>query len=314
MLKKANKILPFIGLGILAYLIYKSGPQIILNTVFEMNLAFLPISAVLFLLYLFLQTYKWGYLVRKQGIDIDFLSLFKIYLIGSFYGIITPGRVGNFIRIKYLKTRTGRKSGECSVSIVIDKVLDFMALFALTSIGMLLLANYISYKIFLAVLFIFLSFFAALLIFMKKKTSRVILKAVWRILPGGLKGKAREAFNTFYENMIEWKGFIMPFFITLLGWVLMYSSTYMIALSLDMNIPYFSFITILPVATLISLIPITVGGWGTREAALVVLLSIFGAQSNTVIVMSITASLIGYIITSVLGATFAFSEEFKAVR
>ncbi|NOX71901.1 MAG: hypothetical protein GXO64_04370, partial [Candidatus Micrarchaeota archaeon] len=103
MLKKASKVLPFIGIIILIYLIMRSGPEIIINTLFEMNILFLPPAVALFLLYLLVQTYKWGYLVKKQGMDIDFVSLFKIYLIGSFYGIITPGRVGNFIRIKYLK-------------------------------------------------------------------------------------------------------------------------------------------------------------------------------------------------------------------
>jgi len=309
-MKKATKLLPFIGICIMIYLILRTGPGLILETFLTVNVKFLFPAFFLFFLYLIIQNYKWGYLAKKQGIRLGFWTMLKIYLIGAFYGLITPGRIGNFIRIRYLKKRTGKGTGECGVSVIIDKVLDFAALFGLAVIGIISVANFISIEMFAIITAIFLTFFFSLLVFACKKTSWRIVRIFWRLfVPARMKTRTKDAFNTFYDNLLEWRQLLLPFGLTLIGWLVLYSSTYTIALSLDINVPYTAFVTMLPVATLIGLIPITVGGWGTREAALVLLFSIFGVGSEAVIVMSIMAATLSYVITAVFGIAFAFSVE-----
>ncbi len=308
--KRALRILPLIGIAIMAYLILRIGPAEIIQTFNRVNAVYLVPAVLLFMISMGIQNLKWEYLIKKQGIDLGYWSLFRIYFIGTFYGIITPGRIGNFIRIGYIKKRTSKSTGECAVSIVLDKVLEFAALSVLAPIGMIIMANYISFEIFIALAMLFIAFFSVAFLMLRKGSSMGILKIFWRIfVPGNMKTRAKNAFNSFHDNILDWRDMIIPFLLTFTGWVILYSSTYMVALSLGISIPYYIFVTILPIATLIGLLPVTVGGWGTREATLILLFSIFGVGSDATVVMCIIAAVIGYVITTVLGVSFIYSED-----
>jgi uncharacterized protein (TIRG00374 family) len=313
-MKKAMKVLPLIGICILAYLILRIGPEAILATFGQVEAVYLAPAILLFLLSIGIQNLKWEHLLRRQGIDAGFFTLFKIYLIGSFYGIITPGRIGNFIRIRYIKKRIGRNTGESAVSIVLDKVIEFGALFSLSIAGMLLMANYLSFEIMLVLSALCVAFLAAIFMLFRKGVSGRMLKIFWRtFVPAKMKANARNAFNSFYDNILDWKQMILPFILSLFGWMVLYTSTYMIGLSLGMDVPHSTFVAVMPIATLIGLIPVTVGGWGTREATMIFLFSFFGIGSDAVMVMSIIAALLTYCMTAVLGGAFALSEGRKAV-
>ena len=314
LMKKAMKVLPLIGICIMAYLILRIGQEAILTTFGQVKAIYLIPAILLFLLSISIQNLKWEYLLRRQGIDLGFWPLFRIYLIGSFYGIITPGRIGNFIRIGYIKKRIGKNTGESAVSIVLDKVLEFGALFSLSIVGMILMANYMSFEIMLVLSALCVAFFATVFLLFRRGVSGRMLKMFWRMfVPAKMKANARDAFNSFYDNILGWKQMIVPFILSLFGWIALYTSTYMIGLSLGIDMPHATFVAIMPIATLIGLIPVTVGGWGTREATLIFLLSFFGISSEVIMVMSIIAALMTYCITAVLGGAFALSEGRKAV-
>ena len=141
-----------------------------------------------------------------------------------------------------------------------------------------------------------------------------MLKMFWRMfVPAKMKANARDAFNSFYDNILGWKQMIVPFVLSFFGWVVIYTSTYMIGLSLGIDMPHATFVAIIPISTLVGLIPVTVGGWGTREATMIFLFSFFGISSEVILVMSIIASLMTYCITAALGGTFALSDSRKAV-
>jgi uncharacterized protein (TIRG00374 family) len=57
-----------------------------------------------------------------------------------------------------------------------------------------------------------------------------------------------------------------------------------------------------PIATTIAFIPITSGGLGTREAALIFLFSFFGVSPEKVLVISLA----GYLLTEILTGFYGF--------
>ena len=133
------------------------------------------------------------------------------------------------------------------------------------------------------------------IIFSDKGRARSILKLVFDILaPKRLKADWKQSFHSFYDNMPTLPELLAPLLLTILNWVLIYTQSFIVARSLSINISYPIFIFLVSLGTIAGLLPITVSGLGTREAALVALFDKFGVVPQKIIAMS----LIGLVLTS----------------
>lgn len=76
------------------------------------------------------KVYRWNYLMKKQNINYSFKEALLMYGSGMYIGIITPGRVGDFTKIAYLKN-DHCSLGKSAVSVILDRVFDllFLAIF-----------------------------------------------------------------------------------------------------------------------------------------------------------------------------------------
>lgn len=296
---KIKKLLPLIGIAVFVYLLVSIGVEKIWSSLLEVRLEYILLSLLLFPPIAILQTHKWNILLRKQGINLDFSYVFKLYLIGLFYGLLTPGKLGSFIRIVYLQKKLEKSIGECSASVILDRVLDIFALFTLAIIGSVLLIQYVS-NLFWMMLLVFIIFISLFLVFMHKEASTIVLQVVYRFLvPAKLKKKSKLAFHSFYDGLPRIKDLSIPFSIGLLSWVIAcVQGYYLVGLALGIKIPFIYSITVIPIGTIVGLIPITVSGFGTRDATLVFLLALFGVTAEK----AMTISLVGYTIVAILPA------------
>jgi len=64
-------------------------------------------------------------------------------------------------------------------------------------------------------------------------------------------------------------------------------SYYLISVSLNMKIAFYIFIFIIPFVSIVSSIPISIGGIGIRENALVFVLAVFGAVQSGAMLFSL---------------------------
>ena len=85
------------------------------------------------LLQVSLKAYRWNYLKKRQKMRFSLKDSFLMYLSSLYLGIITPGRVGEFSKILYLKKK-GHGMAKSSVSVVIDRLGDLIFL-VLVGIG-----------------------------------------------------------------------------------------------------------------------------------------------------------------------------------
>lgn len=306
---KVTKILPVIGVALFVCIIWAVGIENIVSSLINADPVLIAASIMLLFPHLLLQTYKWRIILSKQRIETGIMPLLKIYMIGIFYGILTPGKIGTLIRVAYLKEKTGKNLAECSSSVIIDRILDVLSMFILALFGVIILIRYLSGMFLLIIIVIFLCLFASFAFLMKKKVSRKILRFIYKVaVPLKFKNSARMAFHSFYRNLPNSRGLLVPFFLTLASWIISYTSIYFVALSIGINVPYHIFITIFPIATIIGLIPITVGGWGTREATLIMMFSLFAIAPGAILTMSIMSFIITGVIPAFIGAILALGK------
>ena len=87
-------------------------------------------SSLLVLLAHYLRSWRWKYLLRKSNKDISKFQAFSSLIVGYFVNSFIP-RMGEFARAFFLKKISGTSSVASLSSIVIDRILDLLALLVL---------------------------------------------------------------------------------------------------------------------------------------------------------------------------------------
>jgi len=91
LLNKVKLFLPFIGLIILAYIIYSLDVHKIISAFLSIDPIFIVYALLITVPLLLLRNAIWQIILKEQHITVGFFCSLKIYLIGGFYGSITPG-------------------------------------------------------------------------------------------------------------------------------------------------------------------------------------------------------------------------------
>ena len=301
LIKNWKKILPIIGIVLFFYILIKLDLVNIINEIRKANILFLLLALIFLIVMLLVQTYKWFVIARLQNIKIPFKEAFKINLITNYYGLITPSKIGVVVRAEYLKKYT-KNIGRGLFNFTIDKVLDISSVIFLTILFSFVFKDKLNLPItfFTALFFLFI---LATLFFMKKERSKWFLRFFYHRLSKSYKNKAKTTFDSFYENIPKKRYFILFFILNLISWIFIYLIYYFIGLSVGINLGFLYYLAILPISSLVSLIPISINGLGTREAALISLFGLFNIEAVKVFSMSI----IDFFIVGIIPAIIAIS-------
>ena len=310
---KIKNLLPLIGIALFVYIIFTTGPSKIVSSFQEVNKVhifyYLLLAILIFIPITLLQTLKWFLILKKQNIILPFIYLIKLQIISTYYSSITPGKLGSFIKVSYIKNKTNKSFGEAFSSVLADKILDLITLCILSLIGSLLLVEYSSQILFKILIPIIILCFIIFFFIGKKRSSFILLFVYKFLIPHKLKSKAKESFNLFYDTIPKIKHLTPPFLLTILVWVLIYTQTYIIALSFNIKIPYYYFIPIFAISTVVTLIPVTIAGLGTRELTLITLFKLFLIKPEKVVSMSLFWVIISTLIFAIPGIYLAFKNE-----
>jgi uncharacterized protein (TIRG00374 family) len=216
----------------------------------------------------------------------------KIYLKGYFYRTITPGHLGAWIRVHYLKEETKEPYGKSFVNYLIYAMMGYLPIFLFILIGTFYLINQLPQAFILTVIFLAILLSVIFLFSKKDRGGKILNVLVKWLIPQKAKHVFKSFIGTFYQDFPKLKGLIYPFLIGFFNLVLLNSQLYLIALILDANIPYFTFLMLYPLIGAITLIPISPGSIGTREAAVIFLFSFYGIDPAVSVVISLTGFMI----------------------
>ena len=305
-----KSLLPVIGLALLAYLLWKIGITKIIQSFAHANYILIWVSFLIFIPIILIQTAKWSYILKKQGISLRFKDLLGIHVISLFYESVTPARIGYFMKIAYLQQRL-KSVGRAASSVIIDRALDFISVAILAFFGSLVVMQKYSDTFYIS-LIILLIFIIGFLVILSKNRTRFFARFFYRILiPAKMKENAKNSFDEFYKTIPSKKSIIALFFMTLVFWIIVYSQAYMIARAFSLNIPYLRFLVLFPISIIVGLIPITISGFGARELVLVKLMEQFGKQES-IVSFSVTWAFLSLVVFSTIGLSLIFREQLKS--
>jgi len=280
---RLKKLLPLIGIIILIFIISTLDFDEIFRIFTNINPLYLILSFFSFVPLLLLVTFEWQLLLKSQKINVSFWYSIKNFLIGYFYGFITPGGFGAYTRSLYLSDESGAPLPKCFSNIVTFNTIEFLSMLSVGFIGAIFLSNVYPY-LFLIILFVFLVVLILYLFFFKSVRSRYLFKKIVQLkFFSGIRNKLENSVDSFYEDLPSLRDIIIPSILAITGRFFKFTLIFFIAKLFDINIPFQYFILIMVVADVIASIPISIYGIGTREAALITMFS-FPQLTNGVFV------------------------------
>jgi len=304
-----KKIVPVIGLFILIYLVIDIGPEKIIATFLKISPIYIFIAAALTFPRLLIRNTQWQLLLKKQKIQVSFLKSLKIFLIGYFYGSVTPGYLGQMIRIPYMKDATKEPLGKLFVNSTIETAVHGMSLYIMMLIGAFLVADQYPEIFFGACIFVGTSVLIYAFFIKKERGEKTFHFLIKLFIPKRFAGHMDQFVDTFYNDFPRIRDYILPFLLGIPAWIIIYSQIYIMGISLDIEVPYFLFLVLYPIANIIAFIPISAAGLGTREATLVFLFSLYGVAPEKAVVLSLAGHLFTDVLTGFYGFIISLTES-----
>ncbi|OGY48522.1 MAG: hypothetical protein A3B89_00365 [Candidatus Buchananbacteria bacterium RIFCSPHIGHO2_02_FULL_40_13] len=294
----------FIGLLIFLYIIfYKIDFFKIKTIILGANFIFILTAIILTFIMLLIQVWRWNYLKKIQNIHYSFKDSFLIYGAGIYFGTITPGKLGDLIKILYLKSG-GHSTGKSSVSVIADRLADLIFLLAIGYLSMLFFAKFFMAEIIIITIIILLIIITGLLL-----KNELFKKSINKVFLWFIPTKYKTSLTLNFQDLIadfkiyRFKNYLILFTLTALAWFFYYLQMLFLAKSLDLGDITFTYLAMsVTIAAIVTLIPISIYGLGTRDAALLFLFSLININSEKTITfsllilfMSLLYGLIGFI-------------------
>jgi hypothetical protein len=254
-----------------------------LNIAKKVEIEYLLLSFPLFLPLILIKAWRWRTILDAQGIRIGIVKLFWRYLASFYIGVLTPGRMGEMVKVFYL-TEEGNSFGKSFFSVILEKLLDILFLTTVGCVGIFLIGLFKEISFFI----LFLSILLFLVARRRDWGKRIVDTLFSLSLPMSIKEKISANLNDFMAQfeMMKPKVIIMVLTATLISWTVYYAQLYLLALSLKIEIPFLKLSLFVTISSLVSLIPVTISGIGTRDAVLILLFSTVGLSKELAVAYS----------------------------
>jgi len=307
MRKTLSFLLPFVGLALFAYIVAKTGPDRIASVFASADLKLLLISPAIVLVVIVLRGARWRLLMRVVGIECSLLRSVTVWMIGFFAASVTPAKAGDAIRALYLQNDTGRTFGETFLTVFIDRLMDLVLVLVLGVVSVLLFWRYfIKLPSYWAILLAAVGIGVIVYLLSNRKMMRYLLKPIFEALvPRKYKEKFSLNFHTFYDSLEHYRRrpaiMALAMLLTVAAWAIVFALAWYLTVVFGIDVdPAFVFL-IMPIVTLVELIPISVSGLGTRDAAVIYFFSLVGVSSAAAVSFSIGYLIVGTYLTAAVG-------------
>ena len=313
-----RKFLPLIGIVFLGYLVYSLGIKDIKNAFLSIHPIYIIFALSLTVPRVFIRNYSWRLIQKEQKINLTYFQSLKIFMIGYFYASVTPGFVGQVMRLPYMKEKTGECYGKLFINTLIEVTLRQFAIYTMIFFGLIMtIESFSDIELFRIILMIII---VAIIVtigiiwyFIGKERGDNTFRFLERyLIPGRFKETYFDFVDTFYKDFPRLNRLIIPFLLSFVTWIIIFSQEYIIVMAVGANIPYVSFILLFPVANIAGYIPITFAGLGTRELASILIFStLFGVADYKIFVFTVVGFIVTDVFTGFLGFLISLTETRK---
>jgi len=257
-------LIKLIGVGLFAVILWNIDTASLWGYLSNGNLSLLFLSLIPFAANYLLKTIRWHILVRSTGREPTLFESWKLFSTGVFLGTITPGKIGELGRAVYLK-KLGVPARSGIALVLLERLSDFLIIALLGCVGIGILFGW-----HWALLCLCLGMGAIIGVFLIKKRLIHLFKTL-----------------TLLTATLRKQVLLSVLTLTIVAWACYLLWAALLARSIGIDIPWPPLVAAITITGILSLLPIAPAGLGTRDAALIVLLSPFAVPPPLAVALAI---------------------------
>ncbi len=263
---------------------YLINPQQLWLILKRVNYFYLILVFILSFFLLGFKVKRWQSLMKKQEIKYSFNNSFGMYSVAVFFSLITPGKIGEIIKIFYLH-RDKQPLGKALITVVGDRLFDFAFLIFLFLIGFGIFLRYFQQQM-LYLIIILVVFILFIYLIFKTKSYLKLLKF---FIPVKYRDIIFAELPIFLNNLKKYKikDYLSGFILTSMASLVYIIQVYLLSLSLGLKLNFLFLIPMIAIANAADLLPISFNGLGTREAIFIFFFGLINLSAEKAVALSI---------------------------
>jgi glycosyltransferase 2 family protein len=293
-----------IGLAILALILVKADLKATVAALAGLHWGYLLLAIAANVPMFGLKAWRWQEMLRMQGIRYPWRDAFLVFMAGLFLGLVTPGRVGEMSKALYLKQDRSVPISVGLANVLMDRLFDLYTILVLGAAGLIwfrLLPDWV-----LALILAGTTASIALPVILLNKPLAAWTLSLARRMPVLRRYDARltAAAGRFQEGLRPLLALrlVIPLLLTQIAYLIFFWQGQLLATAVGLRIGIGYLAMCLSVAGVITLLPISISGLGTRDAALIAMLAPLGISASHTIAFSSLYFLTFYVIGGAIGA------------
>ena len=279
----------FITLSIFYIIFTKIDFYSVMEVLLYANVFYLFIAIVLSLMVILLGVKRWQIILNTMNYSVPFSKCFTVVMGALPLTSITPSKSGDVIKAYYLRKEI--PISKTIGSVLTERVFDVFALVLFSLIGMIFCQRFELAGIAFAVLFGITAIF-----FIPHVHFNVPANGSWT-------NKLYNIILSMKTLTKDKKAFSSVMLCSLLSWFLAIVQTLILFYAIGVKIPLLFVVANIPIAIFIGMLPITLGGMGTRDAAIIFLFPEYATPCELLSV-GILFSVVRYWMLSLIGIPF----------
>ena len=272
------------GLIIFIYILLRIDIKRLYLILINTDLRYIYLCFVLSPLILFIMSLRWDLILIKTGIQASYSSVCISLVKGALLGEITPGKIGEFMRVKFIMKDKIAEVGKVVFSVVVDRIYDLLILVILACISSIVVIKILIIDFPLSIIFItalvfllFLAFFSS-----EKKVKAILLPLFKIFVPKRYKESTELHFSEFYDglSLLNIQSHFILISLSIIIWFFKFLLLFLLTKALRITVPLGYIISIGSIVVLVCLLPITISGFGSREAVFIYFLSHYNISAE----------------------------------
>lgn len=295
--------LRFIGLALLFILIIQADIGRLFDSLQSANLTLVGVAIGTILPMIYTKAVRWLYILESQSIQYNLRSAFLSYLGSMYIGLLTPGRLGEFVKALHVSRDCNISSARAFSSVLIDRFYDLSMLILIGSAALLVLMHSGTELLTLVAALVLL--IIPVVLFLNTATFTAIQRLGSQF---GHLGQRIFAADGWLAEMrvgmcqLSPLSALLAMGLTVLAYGIFFAQCYLLALALDISLSYIQVSYAVAIGSLVTLLPISVSGLGTREVAMIAYLSTVGVTPEQALGFSLLVFATFYLAGGLLGA------------
>ncbi len=251
---------------------------------------------------LVVSAYQWQALLNAEKIPLDLTKLINLYMVGIAFNHFLPTSMGgDAVKIYYVGRESSNMPGSASAA-VMSRITGFFGMLMVAYPILLIFHKQFTEQVVLLLLLLSLVVLAMVMgtfvfagLFSRFAQVKKIQVAFESHLPGfirkklnigGILEKAIDIGNTLIMSAKKPRSMVIATLFGVMFHVVACLNYYSYGLALHIDIPFYFYMVAIPLVSLIGFLPISIGGFGLREGALILVFSTVHVAAATTLTLA----------------------------